>query len=75
MNRLRAAAPTAQEPPEEVPSPHLRGLHNYSDTNRFGSSATRSIVRALGATVWLTETGGIVRFPPSFLDRHAPSVH
>ena len=57
-----------------VPAPHLWGLHNYSDTNRFRSSATRAIVGALGGTVWLTETGGIVRFPPSFLNRHGSGI-
>jgi hypothetical protein len=39
------------------------GLHNYSDTNRFRSLGTRTIIRALGCRqIWLTETGGLYRF-------------
>jgi hypothetical protein len=43
------------------------GIHNYSDTNRYRSSGTRSIIRATKrynrrAKFWLTETGGVVRF-------------
>jgi hypothetical protein len=57
-----------------LPHPHLWGLHNYSDTNRFRPTGTRTIVRALGGTVWLTETGGIVRFPPAFLNHHGSGI-
>ncbi len=44
--------------------PRIFGLHNYLDVNNFGNT---SIARLKGATgrgakVWLTETGGIVRF-------------
>jgi hypothetical protein len=47
------------------------GIHNYSDTNRYRSSGTRSIIRAAKrgnrrAKFWLTETGGVVRFGSSF---------
>jgi hypothetical protein len=49
-----------------VPLPHLWGFHNYSDTNRFSSSRTRAILAAVPGEVWLTETGGIVKFGPSF---------
>jgi hypothetical protein len=49
-----------------VPSPRLWGLHNYSDTNRFGSSRTRAILAAVPGDVWLTETGGIVKFGGAF---------
>jgi hypothetical protein len=54
-------------------TPRIIGLHNYSDVNRERSTATRSLIAALRAQarvgriasnfrVWLTETGGIVRF-------------
>jgi hypothetical protein len=43
-------------------SPRLWGLHNYSDTNRFRSSGTRTLLRSVRGNVWLTETGGIVKF-------------
>jgi hypothetical protein len=42
--------------------PRLWGLHNYSDTNRFRSRGTRALLRTVKGTIWLTETGGIVRF-------------
>ena len=47
------------------------GLHNYSDTNRKRSSGTRGIIRTVNrynrsAEVWLTETGGLVKFGRSF---------
>jgi hypothetical protein len=46
--------------------PKIWGLHNYSDVNRRESIRTRQLVRALGSQVWLTETGGIVKFGGSF---------
>lgn len=42
--------------------PRIWGLHNYSDLNRLESTRTRKLLRALGGQVWLTETGGIVKF-------------
>jgi hypothetical protein len=45
-----------------VPIPSLWGLHNYSDTNRFQSDRTRAILRAVSGTLWLTETGGVVKY-------------
>lgn len=44
---------------------HLWGLHNYRDSNprrgqRYGG--TRLLLRTVPGKVWLTETGGIVRF-------------
>ena len=42
--------------------PRIWGLHDYSDVNRFESWRTREVSRALGGQVWLTETGGIVKF-------------
>ena len=39
------------------------GLHNYSDINRFRSTGTRALIKALGCRqIWLTEAGGIYRF-------------
>jgi hypothetical protein len=43
------------------------GVHNYSDVNRFRSTGTRAIVKALGCKqIWLTEAGGIYKFGRSF---------
>lgn len=39
----------------------LWGLHNYTDTNKR-SGLTRAFLRMVPGRVWLTETGGIVRF-------------
>jgi hypothetical protein len=49
--------------------PRIWGLHNYSDINRLESRRTRELVRAFGGEVWLTETGGIVKFGKSFPNR------
>jgi hypothetical protein len=49
--------------------PKIWGLHNYSDINRLESWRTRDLVRALGGQVWLTETGGIVKFGGAFPNR------
>ncbi len=46
--------------------PTIWGLHNYSDINRLQSWRTHRLVRALGGQVWLTETGGIVKFAGEF---------
>ena len=46
--------------------PKIWGLHNYSDINRLESWRTTDLVRALGGQVWLTETGGIVKFGGAF---------
>ncbi|MCW3032396.1 MAG: hypothetical protein QOK19_868 [Solirubrobacteraceae bacterium] len=46
--------------------PSIWGLHNYSDINRLESWRTRELTKAFGGQVWLTETGGIVQFKPSF---------
>jgi hypothetical protein len=36
------------------------GVHNYSDINRFRSTGTVAVIRALGCRqIWLTEAGGI----------------
>jgi hypothetical protein len=45
--------------------PRIWGLHNYRDTNlRKGqkTGGTKRLLRAVKGQVWLTETGGIVRF-------------
>ncbi len=47
------------------------GLHNYGDVNRRRTTYTRSVIRQAHvynrrARVWLTETGGIVKFGRSF---------
>jgi hypothetical protein len=45
--------------------PRLWGLHNYRDTNprrgqRFGG--TRTLLQTVKGKVWITETGGLVKF-------------
>jgi hypothetical protein len=45
--------------------PRIWGLHNYRDTNprrgqRFGG--TKTLLRTVRGQVWLTETGGLVKF-------------
>jgi polysaccharide biosynthesis protein PslG len=42
--------------------PRRWGLHNYKDTNRFRTRGTKALLRTVRGSVWLTETGGIVRF-------------
>jgi hypothetical protein len=42
------------------------GLHNYGDVNRSRSTGTRSVLSRVRGEVWLTETGGILTFLPSF---------
>jgi hypothetical protein len=46
--------------------PRIWGLHNYADTNRFRDRGIRALESAVPGEVWLTETGGIVRFGRSF---------
>ena len=43
-------------------TPRLWGLHNYTDTNRFRSRGTNALLQTVKGQVWLTETGGVVRF-------------
>jgi len=57
-----------------APMPSIWGLHNYSDINRFQSWRTRAIVKAMGGQVWLTETGGIVKFAGEFNNKHGSGV-
>jgi hypothetical protein len=42
--------------------PRLWGLHNYQDVNRKTSSDTRRMLDTVPGEVWLTETGGLVKF-------------
>lgn len=44
----------------------IYGLHNYGDVNRRRSSGTTRLLRTVGGQVWLTETGGILKFLPAF---------
>ena len=46
-------------------SPRLWGLHNYQDVNRR-AAGTRADAALVPGEVWLTETGGIVKFLPKF---------
>ncbi|HEY5343914.1 MAG TPA: hypothetical protein VIJ66_09695 [Solirubrobacteraceae bacterium] len=57
-----------------MPMPRLWGLHNYSDTNRFSSERTRAILKVVSGQIWLTETGGIVKFGGAFADRHGEGL-
>lgn len=54
--------------------PSIWGLHNYSDVNRFETWRTREISRAMGGQVWLTETGGIVKFGGAFPNYHGSGL-
>jgi hypothetical protein len=58
----------------ETVMPKLWGLHNYSDVNRLESWRTSDLVKALGGQVWLTETGGIVKFAGSFPNNHGSGL-
>jgi Glycosyl hydrolase catalytic core len=42
------------------------GLHNYKDVNRHQSKGVKNVLSVVKGQVWLTETGGIVNFKPSF---------
>jgi hypothetical protein len=54
--------------------PKIWGLHNYSDINRLESWRTRELVHALGGQVWLTETGGIVKFGGAYPNRNGSGL-
>ncbi len=58
----------------ETVMPTVWGLHNYSDLNRYESWRTRDLVAALGGEVWLTETGGIVKFGNDFPNKHGSGL-
>ena len=42
------------------------GLHNYKDVNRRQSKGVRNVLSVTRGQVWLTETGGIVKFGRDF---------
>ena len=42
------------------------GLHNYKDVNRHQSKGLTNVLKTVPGQLWLTETGGIVTFLPSF---------
>jgi hypothetical protein len=54
--------------------PKVWGLHNYSDVNRLEGWRTDEIIQALGGQVWLTETGGIVKFGGAFPNRNGSGL-
>lgn len=47
-------------------TPKIWGLHNYADTNRFRDSGITGLLKTVPGDVWLTETGGIVKFGRNF---------
>ena len=62
IGRLRTVMPTTW------------GLHDYSDVNRLESWRTRDLEADLGGEVWLTETGGIVKFGDAFPNNHGSGL-
>ena len=58
----------------ETVMPKIWGLHNYSDINRLESWRTSDLLRALGGEIWLTETGGIVKFGGAFPNNHGSGL-
>jgi hypothetical protein len=53
---------------QHIPAPTIWGLHPYSDINRFSTSRTKKMLKAIGGKgeVWLTEASGIVQFGGGF---------
>jgi hypothetical protein len=58
----------------ETVMPKIWGLHNYSDINRMESWRTNDLVKALGGQVWLTETGGLVKFGGAFPNKNGSGL-
>jgi hypothetical protein len=58
----------------ETVMPKIWGLHNYSDINRLESWRTSDLLRALGGQVWLTETGGLVKFGGAYPNTHGSGL-
>jgi hypothetical protein len=54
--------------------PNVWGLHDYSDLNRLESWRTRDLAADLGGEVWLTETGGVVKFGGAFPNNHGSGL-
>jgi hypothetical protein len=42
-------------------TPTVWGLHNYLDANRFRTSGTQRMLKAVKGDIWFTETGGLVK--------------
>ncbi len=42
------------------------GLHNYKDVNRRQSKGVRNVLSVVKGQIWLTETGGLVKFGKDF---------
>lgn len=42
------------------------GVHNYRDVNRRRNTGVKNVLSVVKGEIWLTETGGIVRFEPAF---------
>jgi hypothetical protein len=62
VSRFRAAVRK-----QHLHAPSIWGLHPYSDINRFSTTRTRKLLRAMpGGQVWLTEASGIVQFGSGF---------
>jgi hypothetical protein len=53
LRRFEAATPSV---------PRLWGLHDYSDVTRLQSTMTDAMLNWVPGEIWLTETGGLVRF-------------
>jgi hypothetical protein len=59
----------------ETIMPTIWGLHNYSDINRLESYRTQDLINAFGGgQVWLTETGGIVKFGGGFPNKNGSGL-
>jgi hypothetical protein len=58
----------------ETVMPKIWGLHNYSDINRLESWRTSALLKALGGQVWLTETGGLVKFGGAYPNRNGSGL-
>jgi hypothetical protein len=41
--------------------PRIWGIHNYVDANRYRTTGTRAMLKAVKGEIWFTETGGVVR--------------
>jgi hypothetical protein len=54
--------------------PTIWGLHNYSDTNRFRNEGTKAVLAAVRGQLWLTETGGVVKFGSEFPNRNGSGL-
>jgi hypothetical protein len=48
------------------------GLHNYNDVNRHASKGIRRVLNVTKGQLWLTETGGLVKFDTSGF-KYSPS--